>query len=137
MNLKNRTDYRKVKKVSRAGYSFASKAEARLFDYLKLREKAGEISDLKTQPQVYLTKARILFKPDFSFTENGKTVYAEMKGFETAIWRIKRRLWKAGYGPGRLQVFRPRKHDVWMSDEIIPLEEIQDESIIDFVDVMR
>lgn len=138
---KNRTDYRKVKKVEHAGYSFASKAEASLFDYLSLRQKAGEISDLKTQPSVYMTKARILYKPDFSFVENGKTVYAEMKGFETPVWRIKRRLWLSGYGPAKLQVFYPgiRNSEIQpkLREELIPIDDLEEEKTKDFAEVLK
>lgn len=89
---------------TRAGRSFASKGEAQLYDYLIVKQRAKEISDLKCQVSVYLTNARILYIPDFSYLEYGEKVWAEFKGFETAIWRIKRRLWKH-YGPGRLEVY--------------------------------
>jgi hypothetical protein len=94
-----------AKKVERAGYSFASKLEASLFGLLRLREMAGEISELKTQASVYLTDARILYKPDFSYLENGVEQFAESKGFETSDWRIKRRLWGC-YGPGPLHIWK-------------------------------
>lgn len=93
------------KKDIRGDKSFASKGEAGLYDHLLMREKAGEISDIKTQVQVYLTDAKILYKPDFSYIENGKIRFAEFKGFECGIWRIKRRLWKF-YGPAPLEVYK-------------------------------
>lgn len=95
-----------AKRVSHAGYSFHSKGEAGLFDLLKLMEKAGELSDIKTQDVVYLTEARIMYKPDFRvLTKAGETEWHEYKGFETPEWRIKRRLWIA-YGPGKLHVWK-------------------------------
>lgn len=94
------------KKISHSGYSFASKLEAALFDHLKLREQAGFIADLKVQDTVYLTEARIMYKPDFRFfnLESERNEWAESKGFETSDWRIKRRLWEC-YGPGKLWIY--------------------------------
>lgn len=93
-------------KVSHAGLSFASKAEASLYDFLKLREAAGEIRDIKNQVHVYLTDARIAYVADFEYFSllSDCTEYAEMKGYSTDVWRIKRRLWQH-YGPGTLCVY--------------------------------
>lgn len=121
MHFFKKTDFRKKKKViSHHGYSFASKMERDLFDYLKLLEKAKEISNIKLQVSVYLTEARILYKPDFSYEKENETIYAEMKGFETAVWRIKRRLWKH-YGPGILEVYKTNRSGVYLHETIIPV----------------
>jgi predicted nuclease of restriction endonuclease-like RecB superfamily len=94
------------KRVEVSGMSFASKLEAAVFQVLKLMEKAGEVKDIKAQDTVYLSKARIIYKPDFKIeTTAGETAWVEAKGFETPEWRIKLRLWKA-YGPGPLWIFR-------------------------------
>lgn len=109
-NLKpNRQEKMVNQKVSHAGYSFASKLEAALFDHLKLLEKAGEIKDIQVQPQCHLTRARILFKPDFAAwnTINQEREYFEAKGHVTAVYAIKRRLWPY-YGDGPLHVFGGR-----------------------------
>jgi predicted nuclease of restriction endonuclease-like RecB superfamily len=92
------------KRTETAGRSFASKAEAVVFQHLKALEDMAAILDLKCQVQVYLTESKILMKPDFSFLRAGVRVYAECKGFETAVYRIKRRLWRH-YGPGSLEVY--------------------------------
>ncbi|NJM09711.1 MAG: DUF1064 domain-containing protein [Bdellovibrionaceae bacterium] len=94
-------------RVKRAGLSFASQGEANLYEHLLWLERAGKIRAIRCQVSVYLTKAKILYKPDFSFVgvDTGELIYAEFKGFETPEWRIKRRLWMH-YGPGRLQVFK-------------------------------
>lgn len=108
------------KRVKEAGYSFQSQLERDLFQHLSLLEKAGEIEGLKCQASVYLTEARILYKPDFEFTENGITVWAEAKGIETDVWRIKRRLWMH-YGPGKLMIYkRSGKTELRLVEEIIP-----------------
>lgn len=97
------------KKTSHKGFSFASKAEAGLYDQLKLREMAGEIREIKVQDTVYMTRARIAYIVDFSFINcaTGVKEYAEYKGFETAVWAIKKRLWKY-YGAGILTIYYAR-----------------------------
>lgn len=112
-------DYREVPKVSHKGYSFASKAEASLYDFIKMRELAKECLLIKAQDSVYMTLARILYKPDFKIYDNHlkREVWEEMKGFETDVWRIKRRLWKH-YGPGLLRVYKRTKSGPVLSEEI-------------------
>ena len=107
------------KSLEHAGYTFASKLEAAVFDILKLRERAGEISDIKTQEAVYLTLARIMFKPDFSYLENSIRTYAEAKGMETPVYAIKRRLW-AKYGPSPLHVYKGTYKNPQLFESIFP-----------------
>lgn len=107
-----------AKRVENDGYSFASKGEASCYQFLKLRERAGEIKILQTQVQVRLSDAEIVYKPDFLIQDlsTGEEIYIEYKGFETPEWRIKRRLWKA-YGPGPLHVYKGRMQ---LSEVILP-----------------
>lgn len=96
------------------GIKFPSKAESLL--YLLLKER-GII--FQCQPKVYLTRAKILFKPDFS--EITRAVYYEMKGVETPSWRIKRRLWMY-YGPGKLEVYKMKNGKPYLFETITPCE---------------
>lgn len=109
-------------KVSHAGYSFASKAEAGLFDLLSLLERAGEIRNLKCQDTVYLTEARIQYRADFTAWDIKleQQVWYEFKGFETDAWRIKRRLWMH-YGPGILKVYKGRAGAIRLHEELKPI----------------
>lgn len=109
------------KKVDHAGYRFDSKLEAALFDHLKLRERAGEIKDIQAQDTIYLTAARIMYKPDFKYRNlaTGEDEWAEAKGFETTDYRIKRRLW-IHYGPGKLHVFNGSHAHLRLKETIIP-----------------
>lgn len=96
------------KKTIVDGINFDSKAEARYYTELKLREQAGEIEIIEIQPKVYLTDARILYKPDFLIRETqGPKVWIDVKGFETPVFKIKKKLW-AHYGPGRLDIVNGR-----------------------------
>lgn len=65
--------------------------------------KLGLISDLECQPQIHMTLARIGYKPDFYYIEDGRPVYEDVKGVETAVFKIKQRLWRY-YGPGLLRI---------------------------------
>jgi len=115
-----RTKYNS-KKISHAGYTFDSRGEGDLFDFLKYAEMGGHITDITTQPNVHLTKARILYKPDFKVWNKDLQLheYYEFKGFETAVWRIKRRLWKY-YGPSTLYVYKKNRKGVFLHETIIP-----------------
>jgi hypothetical protein len=110
-------------KVSHAGYSFGSKLEAATFQILKLMEHAGSIRDIKCQQSVYLTDARIQYIADFSAinTVSLETLYYESKGFSTAVWAIKKRLWKH-YGPGPLFIFTGSHLNPKMTEEIYPVK---------------
>lgn len=94
-----------AKRTEVNGISFASKGEAGLYEMLWALERVKRISGLRVQEKIYLTRARILMKPDFAYEVNGRTEYAEYKGMETPEWKLKRRLWLA-YGPGVLHVYK-------------------------------
>jgi len=108
-------------RVSKAGYSFASKGEAALFDLLNLRVKAGELEDLRIQQTVMLTNAKIKYIADFSAlcVESGEMQWFEYKGYETPEWRIKRRLWLS-YGPGKLFIYKSKSGKVALYETLIP-----------------
>ena len=110
-----------AKRVSHAGYSFASKLEAAVFDILKLRECAGEIKDIQCQAHVKLTQAKIVYIPDFKFTDvkSGEECYAEAKGLETSDYRIKRRLWMY-YGPATLEIWKGNHARPFLHETIVP-----------------
>lgn len=107
-----------AKKTSLAGRSFPSRLEAQTFQLLDLRQTAGEIKDLKHQDNVYLTEARILYKPDFRWVncQTGETEWGEAKGMPTPVFAIKKRLWKV-YGPGKLYIWNT---PTTVSEIIIP-----------------
>lgn len=113
--------YGAVRTTNHAGMSFASKLESALYDHLAWLEKAGAIGAIKLQPHVFLTESRIEMIPDFRAydTLEGADVYFEAKGFETDVWRIKRRLWM-NYGPGVLRVFKGSARSIKMVEEIRP-----------------
>jgi hypothetical protein len=111
------------------GQSFPSKLEADVYCHLKMLEKAGELEELVRQPTVYLTDAKISYKPDFQCsiprikTDDGiriwGTVYIEAKGLETERYRLIKKLWKH-YGLYPLHVYKANRKGVYLAEEIIP-----------------
>lgn len=83
------------------GIKFDSKAEAERYCELKLLEKAGVIKNLKLQPRFILqhsfkhegkTVRAITYVADFQYTENGKEIVEDVKGVETAVFKIKKKM---------------------------------------------
>ena len=109
-----------AKKAYVDGIKFDSQAEADFYLELKTFESVGAIKLLKLQPKVYLTKARILYKPDFLILENGKEYYIDVKGMETQGFKLKKRLWEH-YGPGALRIIK-RKGKGFYLDKTIELK---------------
>lgn len=93
--------YRNVKVVA-DGYTFDSKREAAHYHVLKLREKAGEISDLKVhQVLPLLAPSRVdesrtfltvsFYEADFTYFENIKRVVVDAKGKRTQMYALKKK----------------------------------------------
>ena len=104
------------KKITVDGITFDSKKEYRRYCELALIEKAGQIQNLELQkvfeliPAQYETFERYgkkgnrlkdgksciekacVYKADFVYTENGKIVVEDTKGFRTKDYIIKRKL---------------------------------------------
>lgn len=86
------------------GIEFDSKAEARYWGLLKLRMKAGEISNVRRQVVYELAPAVVIggrkrpplrYIADFVWEEGGETVVADVKGAVPEAYRIKRHLMKS------------------------------------------
>lgn len=80
---------------------------------LRLREHAGEISNLELQPKFklgsdespvlirskgYPNGRRASYKADFRYLEKGKVVVEDAKGMDTPVSRLKRAIVEAQYG---------------------------------------
>ena len=107
-----RTKYHS-KKVIRDGITFDSVKEYKRYCDLLLLERAGSISDLKRQVEYVLIPAqrepdtvgvrggiikgkvieqKCSYVADFVYTENGKTVVEDTKGFRTKDYILKRKM---------------------------------------------
>ena len=104
------------RKVTAGGKTFDSSKEYRRYNELVLLERAGKISNLETQKEFVLIPAQYetftrhgkngnrlkdgrrciekscVYKADFVYKENGKTVVEDTKGFRTKDYIIKRKL---------------------------------------------
>lgn len=77
---------------------FASKKEYRDWCDLKLRERAGEIKNLQRQVRFELSHNGIHicdYIADAVYFEGQKRVVYDSKGFETDVFKIKKRLMKS------------------------------------------
>jgi predicted nuclease of restriction endonuclease-like RecB superfamily len=86
-----RTEYR--------GTVYASKSEANYARYLDALVKAKKVSSWEGQVRVSLvvngSKVCVMV-PDFLVTHrNGRAEYVEVKGFETPVYKLKRKLFAA------------------------------------------
>jgi len=88
-----------------AGRSFPSQLERDRAYELVLLQRGGQISKLTFQTQLWLTDARVGYKPDFVYIEDGRRVFEETKGFRTERWLIIKKLWRY-YGPGVLRIMK-------------------------------
>ena len=97
------------------GIKFASKKEAAYYQELKLREKAGDIMGFKCQPIFELqpkfkhegkTIRSITYIADFLVYHDGFNEVVDVKGVQTAVFKIKWKmlLWK--FGPKSDQSYR-------------------------------
>lgn len=98
----NRSKYGN-KKVQVDGKIFDSLKEAYRYNELKMLQNHGKIQDLKCQVKFELqpkfkneitgkTEKAITYIADFVYTENGKQVIEDVKGFKTPVYKLKRKL---------------------------------------------
>lgn len=82
------------------GILFDSKAEASYYSMLKMREKAGEVSAVELQRPFSLLgpKGELIctYKADFCFWDHkaDKFRVVDVKGVETAVFKLKRKMMK-------------------------------------------
>jgi len=87
-----------AKKTVIDGITFDSKKEAEHYKILKIRLAAKQIKHLARQVIFRLEINGMLickYVADFTYVENGRLVVDEVKGFETAVWKLKKKLFQA------------------------------------------
>lgn len=86
------------------GIRFASKREAAFYSALKLREKAGEVYEIQLQRRYVLTAPNGMlmatYVADFVFYDDLRkcTRVVDIKGFETDVFKLKRKMMRALLG---------------------------------------
>lgn len=90
------------------GIKFDSQKEANRYSQLMVSLKAGIISDLRLQEDFTLQEAytspdgrrirAIRYRADFTYIRNGQKIIEDTKGFETEVFKMKRKMMEAkGY----------------------------------------
>ncbi len=89
--------YRNRRTVCNSGHKHDSMAESLYCN--QVCDLYG-VNNVTQQPKIYLTIAKILYKPDFMVVnlKDQETFYVDVKGMRTPVFQIKMRLWKF-YGP--------------------------------------
>jgi predicted nuclease of restriction endonuclease-like RecB superfamily len=90
------------------GIRFASKAEATYYENLKFLKSRKIILDFKVQPK-YPLYAGINYIADFEVRHSTHRDVVDVKGFETPVFRLKKRLFEDKYGI-KILLFRNGKH---------------------------
>ena len=94
------------RKVTRGGITFDSVKEANRYQELLLLERAGAIQGLKRQVEFVLIPSQydgegkkrkcleraVKYVADFVYTEGGKTLVEDTKGFKTKDYILKRKM---------------------------------------------
>ncbi len=94
------TKYHAVK-TTVDGITFASKREAHYYLIYKRLAELGTIKDLQLQPKfpfIYNGKKMFTYIADFSYVDGAGTHIIDVKGVETANFRLKKKLIEAQYG---------------------------------------
>jgi len=101
------------RKVTLDGYTFDSKAEAQRYRELRLLEQAGELIYLLVHPRFELLpkvgrERSIVYVADFCYLEGDPNHYIveDVKGVETAIFRLKANLFRRAYPNHELRIVR-------------------------------
>lgn len=85
------------------GITFASKREAYRYSKLLLELQAGKISDLTLQP-VFKFPCGIKYIADFKYTEKGKVIHEDVKGYRPPIFNMKMKCFKHHYPTEELKI---------------------------------
>lgn len=87
-------------KVKLDGITFDSKKEAVHYAYLKSLEKRGIITDLQLQTKLDFKidgKKIFTYKPDFEYNDEFGHHIIDVKGVQTPVFKLKKKLIEAQY----------------------------------------
>ena len=97
------------------GIRFDSKREAKRYQELQMLAAAGEIHALQLQPRFELqpsfkrngkTVRAIHYVADFQYVENGRVIVEDTKGMETAVFKLKKKLFLFTYPDVELRIVK-------------------------------
>lgn len=112
------------KKTEVDGHTFDSKAEARYYEQLKWLLEHKEIKSFRLQPRYTLLESfkkngktfrKIEYIADFEITHlDGSIEVVDVKGFETPVFALKRKLFEKLYPDHKLSVVTYNKTHGWI-----------------------
>lgn len=114
--FQRRNKYRVAPKALRTdanGKVYASKAE--MLYAAQLRAIGASFIE---QPRVMLGDSGIVYVSDFYIKGEDGPEYVDVKGVQTPVFKLKKKLWKV-YGPAPLRIVR-RDHGRFVTVEIVP-----------------
>lgn len=123
MRFKKPPRRNKYNAIKTLGYD--SKLEQAVHNILLLREKRGEIKDIKSQQTVVLQdgpqNVRITWRADFSFINavTNELCYCEAKGFETDVYKLKLKLIRKN-PPAIIEIWKGTASMPYLSEVIRP-----------------
>lgn len=103
------------KKIQIDMYVFDSIAESKRYKELVLLQRAGKIRELQLQPKFLLqesfrkngkTYRKIEYIADFMYEENNKIIVEDVKGKETEVFKLKRKLFEKKYPALDLRIIK-------------------------------
>lgn len=82
------------KKVTVDGVTYDSTKEYERHCYLKILEKAGDISNLRFHKDsiILIDDPLVKYLPDFCYIENGKKIVEDFKGMQTKEFILKKKI---------------------------------------------
>ncbi len=99
MKIRSKNKY-KAKSQRIDGIYFPSTGEANRYMILKLQEQAGMVKDLKIHPRypIVINGVKVCSVAlDFEYSEGGKKVYEDFKGYMTPESKLRHKLVEAAY----------------------------------------
>lgn len=99
------------RRVGADGYTFDSQAERARYGELLLLQRAGAISELVVHPRYVLldkttTERVTVYVADFEYLDGTKQIVEDVKGVETALWRLKMAMFRRRYPRVELRIVR-------------------------------
>jgi dsDNA-binding SOS-regulon protein len=105
MTMYYKTKYKNIR-TETDGITFDSKAEARRYDELKLLLQSGDIIGFNRQPSFVLDNQGTRYRPDFIVADKNGVWVEDVKGVETPVFKLKRKMWTEKYPWLPLRIIR-------------------------------
>lgn len=110
MRLRKRSKYLN-KRAEIDGRKFHSLSEAKRYQELKLLEHSGQISTLILQPRfpLFVEGFKVAtYVGDFQYSESGRVIVEDVKGFATDVFKLKAKIFKICYPQIELRIVSAR-----------------------------